>query len=75
MAKEPNIELIGIVERNMSNGFFLVKVEKPKDHEVICQLSGKLRQNKIMVLEGDAVKIEVSMYDLSKGRIVWRDKK
>ncbi|MEG2563787.1 MAG: translation initiation factor IF-1, partial [Lactococcus sp.] len=50
------------------------KVELTNKHVVVAYLSGKLRKNYIKILEGDAVKIELSPYDLTKGRIVWRNK-
>ena len=51
---------------------FRVKLEN--DHEVLAHISGKLRMNFIRILPGDKVTLEMSPYDLSKGRIIWRDK-
>ena len=51
-----------------------VKVQIMNNHIITAYISGKLRTNKIRILEGDKVKVEMSPYDLTKGRIVWRDK-
>ena len=56
----------------LPNAMFRVKLEN--DHEVIAHISGKLRMNFIRILPGDKVTLEMSPYDLSKGRIIWRDK-
>ena len=56
----------------MTNGEF--KVELENGHQVLAHISGKLRMNYIKILPGDKVKLELSTYDLTKGRIVWRDK-
>ena len=65
-----NIE--GTVVENLPNAMFKVRLEN--GHEVLCHLSGKLRMNFIRILEGDKVKIELSPYDLTRGRITWRKK-
>lgn len=67
------LEFDGVVASARGNGMFLVTL-KPEDggNNVLCRLSGKIRQNNIKVLEQDRVKIEVSPYDLSKGVIVYR---
>ncbi len=56
----------------LPNAMFRVKLEN--DHEVLAHISGKLRMNFIRILPGDKVTLEMSPYDLSKGRIIWRDK-
>ncbi|MDD7458223.1 MAG: translation initiation factor IF-1 [Clostridia bacterium] len=72
MAKSDNIETEGVVIEVLPNAQF--KVELPNGHVVTSYLSGKLRMNYIKILEGDKVKIEMSPYDLTKGRITWRSK-
>ena len=72
MSKADVIEIEGIVTEKLPNTMFKVKLEN--DHEVLAHISGKLRQNFIKILPGDKVTLEMSPYDLTKGRIVWRDK-
>ena len=72
MAKEDVIEIEGIVEEALPNANFLVKLDN--GHIVRAYISGKLRQNYIKILPGDKVTMELSPYDLSKGRITWRGK-
>ena len=72
MAKKDVIEFEGTVVENLPNAMFKVRLEN--GHEVLCHLSGKLRMNFIKILPGDKVTLELSPYDLSKGRIIWRDK-
>lgn len=72
MAKEAHIEQDGIVLEALSNAMFRVELEN--GHEVIAHISGKMRQNYIKILPDDKVKLEMSPYDLSKGRIVYRYK-
>lgn len=72
MSKEDVIEFEGVVEEVLPNTVFLVKLSN--GHTITAYLSGKLRQNYIKVLEGDKVTIEMSPYDLTKGRIIWRGK-
>lgn len=72
MSKEDVIEAEGRVVEVMPNATF--KVQLANDHIVIAYLSGKLRMNYIRILEGDKVTIEMSPYDLTKGRITWRSK-
>lgn len=72
MAKDDVIEVEGTVVESMPNAVF--KVELENGHVVIAHISGKLRMHYIKILPGDKVKLELSTYDLSKGRIVWRDK-
>ena len=71
MAKQESIALEGRVSEVLPNATFRVTVG---DHEVLATLGGKMRQNRIRVLEGDAVTVEVSPYDLSRGRITYRHK-
>ncbi len=72
MAKDDVIEVEGIVEEALPNANFMVKLEN--GHIVRAYISGKLRQNYIKILPGDKVTMELSPYDLSKGRITWRGK-
>lgn len=66
------LELEGIIIKALGNGNFMVSVSE--EHSALCTLSGKMRLNSIKVIEGDRVVIEVSPYDLSKGRIKYRSK-
>ena len=70
MAKEDNIELEGLVIDTLPNTTFKVKLEN--DHIITAHISGKMRKNYIRILTGDKVKVEMSPYDLSKGRITFR---
>ncbi len=70
MPKDDVIEFEGTVVEAMPNATFKVKL--PNGHIVTAQLSGKLRMNYIRIVPGDRVTIEVSIYDLNKGRITWR---
>ena len=72
MAKEDNIELEGLVVETLPNTTFKVKLEN--DHIITAHISGKMRKNYISILTGDKVKVEMSPYDLTKGRIIFRDK-
>ncbi|MDR2044378.1 MAG: translation initiation factor IF-1 [Clostridium sp.] len=72
MSKSDMIEIEGIVKDKLPNTMFNVRLEN--GHEVLAHISGKLRQNFIRILPGDKVTLEMSPYDLSKGRIIWRDK-
>ena len=72
MAKEDIISLDGKVEEVLPNAMFRVKLEQ--GHTILGHISGKMRQNKIQILLGDRVRVEMSPYDLTKGRIVYRDK-
>ena len=74
MSKEDFIELKGKVTNKIAGGKFKVKLID-NDMEILCTLSGKMMMNKIMVLVGDSVTVELSTYDLSRGRITYRDKK
>ena len=70
MAKEDYIEMQGEVIENLPNATFKVKLEN--GFEVLAHISGKIRMNYIRILPGDKVKVELSPYDLTKGRIVYR---
>jgi translation initiation factor IF-1 len=72
MAKEKALELEGIVEEALPNTMFKVTLENGMS--VLCTLSGKLRMNYIRIMPGDSVKLEMSLYDMSKGRITYRNK-
>ena len=72
MAKEDVIEVEGTVVESLPNTNF--KVELENGHQILAHISGKLRMNYIKILPGDKVKVELSPYDLSKGRIIWRAK-
>lgn len=72
MAKEDVISLDGKVEEVLPNAMFRVKLEQ--GHTVLGFISGKMRQNRIQILLGDKVRVEMSPYDLSKCRIVYRSK-
>ncbi len=70
MAKEPAIEVDGIIKDALSNAMF--KVELENGHMITAHISGKMRMHYIRLLPGDKVKVELSPYDLSKGRITYR---
>ena len=72
MSKADVIEIEGVVVEKLPNAMF--KVELENKHIVLATISGKLRMNYIRILPGDNVTMEMSPYDLSKGRIIWRDK-
>ncbi len=72
MAKEDVIEVEGVVVEALPNTNF--KVELENGHQVLAHISGKLRMNYIKILPGDKVRLELSPYDLSRGRITWRAK-
>lgn len=72
MAKDNVLELEGTVLEALPNAMF--KVELPNGHVILAHISGKLRMNYIKILVGDTVTVEVSPYDISKGRITWRKK-
>jgi len=69
--KEDVIELTGLVKEVLPGNMYRVAVDNVA-HMLICYLSGRLKQHKIRIIEGDSVKIEVSPYDLSKGRVTYR---
>jgi len=71
MAKDDIIELVGAVEEVLPGNMFRVKVENmPKS--LLCYMGGRLKQNKIRIILGDNVRVEVSPYDLTKGRVTYR---
>ena len=72
MAKDDVIEIEGTVVEKLPNTMFQVELEN--GHRVLAHISGKLRQNFIRILPGDKVRVEMSPYDLSKGRIAFRYK-
>ena len=72
LAKEDVIEVEGTVVESLPNTNF--KVELENGHQILAHISGKLRMNYIKILPGDKVKVELSPYDLTKGRIIWRAK-
>ena len=71
MAKEDHIEMDGVVTETLPNTMFRVKLEN--DHVIIAHISGRMRKNYIRILTGDSVTVELTPYDLSRGRIVFRD--
>lgn len=71
MAKEDSIEMEGVVVDTLPNTTFKVKLEN--DHVVIAHISGRMRKNYIRILNGDAVRVELTPYDLNRGRIVYRE--
>jgi len=72
LAKEELIRMTGIVDEVLPNAMFRVLL--PNDHKIIATLGGKLRQHNIQILLGDEVDIEMSPYDLNRGRVVYRNK-
>ena len=72
MGKEDYIEMEGNVTVALPNAFFRVKLDS--GHEILCSISGKIRSNFIKILVGDRVTVEVSKYDVTKGRISYRTK-
>ena len=70
MPKEGSIEFQGVVLELLPNAMFKVKLEN--DHEILAHSSGKMRKNRIRVLAGDKVTVEMTPYDLAKGRITFR---
>ena len=72
MSKVGSIEIEGTVVEKLPNAMFQVELEN--GHKVLAHISGKLRMNYIRIIPGDKVTLELSPYDLTKGRIIWRDK-
>jgi translation initiation factor IF-1 len=72
MAKQESIQVEGIISETLPNASFKVRLEN--NHEVLAHISGKMRMNYIRILPGDKVLLELSPYDLSRGRIVYRYK-
>ncbi|CAL4042936.1 Translation initiation factor IF-1 [Buchnera aphidicola (Tetraneura ulmi)] len=72
MPKEKNIEMQGVITDTLPNTMFKVKLEN--GHNVIAHISGKMRKNYIRILTGDKVTVELTTYDLNKGRIIFRSR-
>ncbi len=72
MAKEESIEVEGTVLESLPNAFF--KVETDNGHQVLAHISGKMRKHYIRILPGDKVTLELSPYDLTRGRITYRER-
>lgn len=72
MSKSDMIEVSGTIVEKLPNATFLVELEN--GHRILAHISGKLRMNFIRIIPGDKVLLEMSPYDMTKGRIVWRDK-
>lgn len=72
MSKEDQLEMDGVVTETLPNTMFRVQLEN--GHTVIAHISGKMRKNYIRILTGDKVKVEMTPYDLTKGRIIFRDR-
>jgi translation initiation factor IF-1 len=72
VAKQDLIKVDGIIEEVLPNTQFMVKLEN--GHQILAHISGKMRMNFIKILQGDKVTVEISPYDLSKGRIIYRYK-
>ena len=72
MSKQDVIEVEGVVSDSFPNAMFEVKLQN--GHKILAKISGKLRMNFIRILPGDKVTVELSPYDLSRGRITWRGK-
>jgi translation initiation factor IF-1 len=74
MSKEDNIEVQGMVVEKFPSGLFSVALDPDRERVILAHLAGKLRRNRIRVLAGDRVTMEMSPYDLTKGRITYRHK-
>ena len=72
MPKSDHIEMNGVVMETLPNTMFKVKLEN--DHQILAHISGRMRKNYIRILKGDYVTVELTPYDLSKGRITFRHK-
>ncbi len=72
MAKQDLIKQDGTIDEALSNAMFRVRLEN--DHQIIATISGKMRMNYIRILPGDKVSVEISPYDLTRGRIIYRYK-
>lgn len=72
MSKKDLIKQDGIIEEALSNAMFRVRLEN--DHQIVATISGKMRMNYIRILPGDKVAVEMSPYDLTRGRIIYRYK-
>jgi translation initiation factor IF-1 len=72
VSKEDLIQAEGWVEEVLPNAMFRVRITE--NHKIVAVISGRMRQNKIQILQGDKVKVEMSPYDLTKGRVVYRER-
>jgi len=72
VAKDDLIQIEGFVEEVLPNAMFRVRINET--HKITAVISGRMRQNKIQILAGDRVKVEMSAYDLTRGRVVYREK-
>jgi translation initiation factor IF-1 len=72
LSKDDVIEVSGTIVEKFPNAMFQVQLEN--GHKILAHISGKLRMNFIRIIPGDKVLVEMSPYDLTKGRIIWRDK-
>lgn len=72
MAKEDLIQLEGLVEEVLPNAMFRVKINE--NHQITAVISGRMRQHKIQILQGDRVRVEISAYDLTRGRVIYRER-
>ena len=68
------IETSGVIEKEQGNGFYLVTLSQPEGHQCLCRAAGKLTKFRIKLLAGDKVLVEISPYDLSRGRITYRER-
>ena len=73
MTKEEAVPAMGVIVDKQPNAFFKVRIDD-SEHVVLAQISGKMRKNRIRILVGDRVSVEMSPYDLSRGRITYRYK-
>ena len=72
MSKEDLVEYDGVVLETLSNAMFRVKLSN--DHVILAHVSGRIRKNRIRILAGDRIKVEMTPYDLTKGRVIFREK-
>ena len=68
------IETSGVIEKEQGNGFYLVTLEQPAGHQCLCRAAGELTKFRIKLLAGDKVLVEISPYDLTRGRITYRER-
>lgn len=74
MAKKNEIKSQGLIVKESGNGFFRVELDDPEGHECLCRAAGRLVKHKIHLLVGDRVTVELSPYDLDRGRITLRER-
>ncbi len=72
MGKDDHIEIRGIVVETLPNGMFRIEMKDNPEHKILAHIAGKMRKHRIRILPGDEVLVEVSPYDLTRGRIVYR---